>query len=136
MYKKQISIRAFRFLSELITYQYKTELIVSSDSHTEILFLYGTEYNNDTYLLPFKLASTKVRIQWTDSSKLYGVICATSLTKNAKLSQHFIKLLGSCGPKFLSNDKPYCKGGTVLPTTGCISPSLPTYKKKHFTWTG
>lgn len=72
------------------------------------------------------IASTNVRIHLTQFSKLYGVICAASRTRNAKLSQHFTKANGSWGYNSFSTFKKNSLVSTGLVVKGWISPSRPT----------
>jgi hypothetical protein len=101
--------------------------------HQNRFIIQWVSLKNIKYLLASAEASTKVRIQCTQFSKLNGVIWATSLTKNARLSQHLTIANGSWAESSLSVIL-VLGGGTRFPRdTGWISPSLPTCEEylKH-----
>jgi hypothetical protein len=79
------------------------------------------------HLLPLRLASTNVRIQWTQFSKLYGVMWATSLMRNARLSQHFTNPYGSWGNNSRSWTILNWLTGSGRMVSGWMSPSRPTW---------
>lgn len=84
------------------------------------------DYRSRLHTPVSKMASTKVRIQRTQFSKLYGVICAASRTRKAKLSQHLTNANGSCAYNSFSTVRKNSFVSTGLVEKGWISPSRPT----------
>lgn len=70
-------------------------------------------------------------MQRTQFSKLYGVIWATSRTRNARLSTHLTRAWESCASSSRSCTMLNWLTGIPRICSGWISPSLPTYDRKY-----